>query len=181
MVPRVPRSEIQAICASADTSRSQESPSYPPVWAGRAGRRPTKARKQRKQAMVKQHSGVIMGITAVVSQIPFPYTAGFGPAWAAVEAMLRLLAAELGTHGVRTICLHSAGSEGAADKTLTSSTNPEMGKRFEGWGQRWASRNLLGKAPTLVEVGNMAVFMASDLAGATTGTTVSLNDGMINH
>src|SRR5215203_179971 len=29
--------------------------------------------------MVKQHSGVIMGITAVVSQIPFPYTAGFAP------------------------------------------------------------------------------------------------------
>jgi NADP-dependent 3-hydroxy acid dehydrogenase YdfG len=67
------------------------------------------------------------------------------------------------------------------DKTLTSSTNPEMDKRFEGWGQRWASRNLLGKAPTLEEVGNMAVFMASNLAGATTGTTVSLNDGMINH
>jgi enoyl-[acyl-carrier-protein] reductase (NADH) len=39
----------------------------------------------------------------------------------------------------------------------------------------------LGKAPTLEEVGNMAVFMASDFAGATTGTTVSLNDGMINH
>src|SRR4249920_2343093 len=40
-----------------------------------------------------------------------------GCAWAAVEAMLRLLAAELGPHGVRTVCLHSAGSEGAADKT----------------------------------------------------------------
>ena len=46
--------------------------------------------------MVRQHSGVIMGMTAVVSQMPLPYTAGFGPAWAAVEAMLRLLAAELG-------------------------------------------------------------------------------------
>src|SRR5260370_42626278 len=68
--------------------------------------------------MGKEHSGVIMGMTAVVSQIPFPYTAGFDPAWAAVESMLRLLAAELGPHGVRTVCLHSAGSEGAADKTL---------------------------------------------------------------
>ena len=46
--------------------------------------------------MVKQHAGVIMGMTAVVSQMPLPYTAGFGPAGAAVEAMLRLLAAELG-------------------------------------------------------------------------------------
>jgi 3-oxoacyl-[acyl-carrier protein] reductase len=128
--------------------------------------------------MVQQHSGVIMGMTAIVSHVPFPYTAGFGPAWAAVEAMLRLLAAELGPYGVRTVCLHSAGSEGAADKTLAS-TNPELEKRTEGWGQRWMSRNLLGKGPTLEEVGNMAAFMASDLAGATTGTTVSLNAGMI--
>jgi len=129
---------------------------------------------------VKQHSGVIMGMTAVVSQWPLPYTAGFGPAWAAVEAMLRLLAAELGPYGVRTVCLHSAGSEGAADKTLAHS-NPELDKRTEEWGQRWMSRNLLGKGPTLEEVRNMAAFMASDLAGATTGPTVSLTAGMVNH
>lgn len=130
--------------------------------------------------MVKQHSGVIMGMTAVVSQVPFPYTAGFGPAWAAVEAMLRLLAAELGPYGVRTVCLHSAGSEGAADKTLAH-TNPELEKRTEAWGERWMSRNLLGRETTLEEVGNMAVFLASDLAGATTGTTVNLTSGMVNH
>lgn len=130
--------------------------------------------------MVQQHSGVIMGMTAVVSQWPLPYTAGFGPAWAAVEAMLRVLAAELGPHGVRTVCLHSAGSDGAADKTLAQ-TNPELEKRTDEWGRRWMSRNLLGRGPTLEEVGHMAAFMASDLAGATTGTTVSLNAGMINH
>jgi NAD(P)-dependent dehydrogenase (short-subunit alcohol dehydrogenase family) len=130
--------------------------------------------------MVKQHSGVIMGITAVVSQWPLPYTAGFGPAWAAVEAMLRLLAAELGPYGVRTVCLHSAGSEGAADKTLAHS-NPELDTRTEEWGERWMSRNLLGRGPTLEEVGHMAAFMASDLAGATTGTTVSLTAGMVTH
>ena len=130
--------------------------------------------------MIQQGAGVIMGITAIPSQMPFPYTAGFGPAWAAVEALLRLAAAELGPYGVRTVCLHSAGSDGAADKTLVATT-PEIEKRFGEWGQRWTSRNLLGKAPTLEEVGHMAVFMASDLAGATTATTISLNSGMISH
>jgi NAD(P)-dependent dehydrogenase (short-subunit alcohol dehydrogenase family) len=128
--------------------------------------------------MVKQRSGVIMGITAVVSTMPLPYTAGFGPAWAAVEAMYRLLAAELGPYGVRTVCLRSAGSEGAADKTLASAS-PEVEQRMKGWGERWMSRNLLGRGPTLEEVGQMAAFMASDLAGATTGTTVSLTAGMV--
>jgi NAD(P)-dependent dehydrogenase (short-subunit alcohol dehydrogenase family) len=130
--------------------------------------------------MVKQHSGVIMGMTAVVSHMPLPYTAGFGPAWAAVEALLRVLAAELGPHGVRTVCLQSAGSDGAADKTLATG-NPALDQRTADWGQRWMSRNLLGRGPTLEEVGHMAAFMASDLAGATTGTTVSLDAGMINH
>src|SRR5258708_10359415 len=105
--------------------------------------------------MVQQRWGVIMGMTAGVSHMPLPYTAGFGPAWAAVEAMLRLLAAELGPHGVRTVCLHSAGSEGAADKTLTQS-NPELEKRVEGWGQRWISRNLIVKVPTLEACGRIA-------------------------
>ncbi|HEV2235863.1 MAG TPA: SDR family oxidoreductase [Ktedonobacterales bacterium] len=128
--------------------------------------------------MIKQRAGVIMGMTAVVSRMPLPYTAGFGPAWAAVEAMLRLLAAELGPYGVRTVCLRSAGSDGAADKTLATG-NPDLDKRTEQWGQRWMSRNLLGRGPTLAEVGQMAAFMASDLAGATTGTTVNLDGGMI--
>src|SRR5260370_3343771 len=73
--------------------------------------------------MGKEHSGVIMGMTAVVSQIPFPYTEGFGPAWAGVEAMLRLLAAELGPQGVRTVCLHSPVSEGAANKPRAPTTH----------------------------------------------------------
>src|SRR6266516_5346401 len=90
--------------------------------------------------MIKQHSGVIMGMTAVVSQIPFPYTAGFGPAWAAVEAMLRLLAVEFGPHGVRTVCLHSARTEGAA-KTTLSHTNPQLDTRAEGWREKRRSRN----------------------------------------
>jgi 3-oxoacyl-[acyl-carrier protein] reductase len=133
--------------------------------------------------MQTQKSGVIMAITAVPSQIPYPYTAGFGPAWAAVECMMRLFAAELGPQGIRTVVLHSAGSaeaEASIAKTLAV-TNPELGKRAEAWGQRSNARNLLGKSPTLEEVGNMAVFMASDLAGSTTGTTVSLNAGMINN
>src|SRR5438132_6489687 len=53
--------------------------------------------------MLKQHSGVSMGMTAVVSQIPFPYTAGFGPAWAALEPILRLLPADWRAHRLRPL------------------------------------------------------------------------------
>jgi 3-oxoacyl-[acyl-carrier protein] reductase len=130
--------------------------------------------------MKKQGSGVIMGITAIPARMPFPFTAGFGVGWAAVESMLRLLAAELGPYGVRTVCLQSPGSDGATDKTMTD-PSAELDKRKENWGQRWMNRNLLnGRAPSIEEVGNMATFMASDLAANTTGTVISLDGGMVD-
>jgi 3-oxoacyl-[acyl-carrier protein] reductase len=132
--------------------------------------------------MVKQGSGVIMMMTAIPSRIPMPFTAGFGPAWAAVEALLRTLAVELGPHGIRTVCLHSGGTPGAA-KSIDEEklpVDPVLAERFEGWGQRTRWRNLIGKWPTLEDVGNMAAFLASDRAGVTTGATINLNGGMIN-
>jgi 3-oxoacyl-[acyl-carrier protein] reductase len=50
--------------------------------------------------MLKQHSGVILSITATPGGIGYPYTAGFAPACAAIESFSRNLAAELGPYGV---------------------------------------------------------------------------------
>ncbi|WP_371483235.1 SDR family NAD(P)-dependent oxidoreductase [Kitasatospora sp. NBC_00315] len=132
--------------------------------------------------MTARKQGVIMMMTAVPSRIPYPYTAGFGPAWAAVEAFSRTLAAELGPDGVRVVCLHSAGSPEAprsVESTLAVG-NPALPGRMEGWGRRSEARNLLGRAPSLADVGNMAAFMASDRAGVTTGTIADLTGGMVN-
>ncbi|WP_315818494.1 SDR family oxidoreductase [Paraflavitalea speifideaquila] len=129
--------------------------------------------------MVKQEAGVIMMITAIPSHIPIPYTTGFGPAWAAIEALSKTLAAELGPHGVRTIYLHSAGSpesQESIDHTFKQDALTEQ--RMKEW--KFVHRSLLGKFPTLEQVGNMAAFMASDKAGVTTGTSANLTGGMVN-
>lgn len=129
--------------------------------------------------MVAQGDGVIMMITAIPSHIPIPYTTGFGPAWAAIEALSRTLAAELGPHGVRTIYLHSAGSpetQESMDKSFRLDALTEQ--RMKEW--KFVHRSLLDKFPTLEQVGNMAAFMASGKAGVTTGTSANINGGMIN-
>jgi enoyl-[acyl-carrier-protein] reductase (NADH) len=41
------------------------------------------------------------------------------------------------------------------------------------------ARSLLGRVTTLGDVGNAAVFLASDLAGATTGAVFNLNSGTV--
>lgn len=132
--------------------------------------------------MVKQGSGVILMITAIPSHMPFPYTTGFGPAWAAIEALSRTLAAELGPHGVRTVYLHSAGSPDAAKESFekNETKRPEFVERRKEWEQIGATRNLLQKWPTLEQVGDMAAFMVSDKAGVTTGAGINLNGGMIS-
>lgn len=130
--------------------------------------------------MVAQGSGVIMMITAIPSHIPIPYTTGFGPAWAAIEALSKTLAAELGPQGVRTVYLHSAGSPEAQesiDQTFVVAALAQQ--RMKEW--KFVHRNLVGgKHPTLAQVGYMAAFMASDKAACTSGTFANLTSGMVN-
>ncbi|MGX5819503.1 SDR family NAD(P)-dependent oxidoreductase [Chitinophaga lutea] len=128
--------------------------------------------------MVAAGKGVILMITAIPSHMPIAYTTGFGPAWAALEALSRTLAAELGPHGIRTVCLHSAGSpesQPSIDRSFLH--NDVTAERMKNW--KFVHMNLLGKHPTLEQVGNMAVFMASNKAGVTTGALANISGGMV--
>jgi NAD(P)-dependent dehydrogenase (short-subunit alcohol dehydrogenase family) len=131
--------------------------------------------------MVKQGSGVIMMITAIASRMAIPGTVGFSPAWAAMEALCRTLAVELGPHGVRTVCLHSTGSPETADSIgKTFHQDPAVMQHFmDSWAKRSAQHQLLPKSTSLEEVGAMAAFMASDKAGTSTGTIANMSAGMV--
>ncbi|HEU5187824.1 MAG TPA: SDR family oxidoreductase [Candidatus Saccharimonadales bacterium] len=131
--------------------------------------------------MVTQGSGVIMMITAIPSRMPVPGSVGFGVAWAGMEALSRTLAVELGQYGVRTVCLNSTGSPETADSIgKTFNQDPKVLKRFsEGWAERSKWHMLVPNAVSLDQVGAMAAFMASDKAGATTGTIANMSAGMV--
>jgi NAD(P)-dependent dehydrogenase (short-subunit alcohol dehydrogenase family) len=53
---------------------------------------------------------VILTITATPARSAASLVGGMAPAWAAMEALSRSLAAELGPYGIRVICLRSAGT-----------------------------------------------------------------------
>jgi 3-oxoacyl-[acyl-carrier protein] reductase len=78
--------------------------------------------------MAQRGSGVIMSVT--VPPTPMLHNGGFGVACAAVEALWRSLALELGPRGVRFIILRSAGSpdspgsERRSSVTLRPSVSP---------------------------------------------------------
>jgi 3-oxoacyl-[acyl-carrier protein] reductase len=127
--------------------------------------------------MAERDSGVILTLSAstVRAYVPGVYVGGFGVACAAIEALTKQFAAELGPSGIRVNCLRSEGIpeswEGASTEDWSASTG-EIEDSLK-------ARSLLGRVTTLADVGNAAAFLASDLAGATTGTVFNLISGTI--
>src|SRR5260370_16221382 len=60
--------------------------------------------------MEKQGSGVILGLTAPNARLPRPNMGGFSVQGAAIEALCRQLAFEVGPRGVRVVCLRTGGT-----------------------------------------------------------------------
>lgn len=127
--------------------------------------------------MAGRGSGVILTLSAsaVRAYVPGVYVGGFGIACVAIEALTKQLAAELGPRGIRAVCLRPEGMpeswEGASTEGWSAPTE-EIEAAIK-------VRSALGRTTTLADVGNAAAFLASDRAGATTGTIFNLTSGTV--
>jgi 3-oxoacyl-[acyl-carrier protein] reductase len=122
--------------------------------------------------MVRQRSGVILTLSSSSSVLSgrdrrYHLTGGFSTACAAIEALSRSLAGELGPQGIRVICLRPD----AIPETWGGGAQDTRKYMEDG--------TALGHLPTLSEVANAAVLMASDRASAMTGTIANLSCGSI--
>lgn len=133
--------------------------------------------KAAARRMAKRGSGVILTLSAsaVRAYVPDVYVGGFGIACVAIEALTKQLAAELGPRGIRAVCLRLEGIpeswEGVSTEDWSAPTE-EIEAALK-------ARSLLGRVTRLADVGNAAAFLASDRAGATTGTVANLTSGTV--
>jgi NAD(P)-dependent dehydrogenase (short-subunit alcohol dehydrogenase family) len=109
---------------------------------------------------------------------------GHGVAFAGVEQLTRLLAAELGPQGVRVLCLCPHAIPEAVARSHARDVFQRRaeadGTTIEAMLEGAAKHStLLGRLPTLAEVAETAAFVASDRAGAMTATTVNLSCGAL--
>ena len=130
--------------------------------------------------MVEKRSGVILIHTPEPARLGLPLVGGMGPAWAAMEAFNRNLSAELGSYGIRAVCIRSTGLPethtievvfGLHAKTM-GIPQEQFLKFVEGMTHR-------KRSTTLAEVANTAVFLASDKGSGFTGTVANVTGGMI--
>lgn len=130
--------------------------------------------------MAGQGSGVILTITASPSRTAVPLMGGMAPAWAAVEALSRGLAAELGPFGVRVVCLNAAGMADSAQIAEVYGLHADAyGISRDAFQARMADRTLRKQLPTTAEIADVAAFLASDRSKAVTGAIANLTGGLI--
>jgi NAD(P)-dependent dehydrogenase (short-subunit alcohol dehydrogenase family) len=130
--------------------------------------------------MAAAGSGVILTITATPACVPLPNQGSLGVVGAAIEALCRQLAVDLGPQGVRVICLRSAGSPDApgVDYAMTVSAK-RAGISRQAFEDELAEQTLLKRLPRLAEVGAVAALMASDRASAVTATVANVTCGQL--
>jgi 3-oxoacyl-[acyl-carrier protein] reductase len=119
--------------------------------------------------MVKQGSGVILQFGGGGPQT-LPGLGGFKVALDAVESLRRQWAVELGPHGIRVVTLKSGGVPESIPDTFAGKDEIAAGLQ---------QATLLKRTATLADVGNVAVFVASDLARTITATEVNISCGAI--
>jgi 3-oxoacyl-[acyl-carrier protein] reductase len=115
--------------------------------------------------MIRQRSGVILAFGGYGD--PFPNLGGLQVAFQAAEALRRALAVELGSHGIRVVTLQTNG-------IAESISNPEFRARIEAG---LVATTMLGRGATLDDVGNAAVFAASEWARTVTASKINITCG----
>jgi 3-oxoacyl-[acyl-carrier protein] reductase len=134
--------------------------------------------------MVRRGSGVILTLATPASRLPGPGYLGHAVACAGVEGLTRHLAGELGSFGVRVLCIRShaipeAVGRGSHSRQVFGAVARREGMGIDEMLERVASSTLLKRLPTLDQVAATAVFLASPHAGAMTGTVANLSCGLL--
>jgi NAD(P)-dependent dehydrogenase (short-subunit alcohol dehydrogenase family) len=123
--------------------------------------------------MIPRRSGVILAFGGPGDRsgpLRDYYLGGTQVAFDAIESMRRQLSVELGPHGIRFVTLASGG---------VPETLPEP---FEGRDKIFEmieQQSLLGRAATLEDVGNAAVFAASDWGRTLTAAILNVSCGAL--
>jgi 3-oxoacyl-[acyl-carrier protein] reductase len=127
--------------------------------------------------MVPHGSGVILMFGGRGGRDPIRdfYTGGHqifmgatGVAFGALDVMRRQLAVELGPSGIRVLTIESAGIPETVDEDWREMMTAGL-----------AAGTMLKRAETLADVGDVAVFAASDRARSLTGTAINMTAGKV--
>lgn len=139
------------------------------------------ARAAARRMTEAKSGGVILMHTPEPARISAPLLGGMGPAWAAMEALGRNLSAELGSQGIRVVCLRTTGMPETHTIDIVFGIHGKVlgipAEQFRAFMEGMTHRK---RSTTLAEFANAAVVVASDLGAGWAGTVANLTGGIVD-
>ncbi len=126
------------------------------------------------RVMIRQRAGVILSLTATPGGIGYPHAGGFRPACRFIASFSLGLASELGPYGVRVVNIRSAGSP---DSQVFKDAIKHGGDKAKEFIKKIEDDTMLKRMPSMQDIANTAVFLASAMASGITGVTVDVTCG----
>ncbi|MFE5196000.1 SDR family NAD(P)-dependent oxidoreductase [Streptomyces sp. NPDC056601] len=129
--------------------------------------------------MVAQGGGVILSLDSG-SRNGTPMLGGTGAADGATDALIRQLAQELGSSGVRALGIWTAGvADTLTPEKLAGAGAPAMDEAaLQGVLAHLDSLRMTTCSPRIADIAALATFLASDAASSVTGTWINATAGM---
>ena len=129
-----------------------------------------------------ERAGCLISVVAPAARMAMPGHAGHIVGCAGIEAFTKALASELGPKNIRVLCLRShaivdAVEAGSYTREVFEPKAQALGLTIDQWLGGAAQSTMLKRLPTLAQVAEMIVFLASEHAAAMTGTVVNMTSG----
>ena len=128
--------------------------------------------------MIKQGSGVILFLTGSTARGHVEGGTSIGVTFGAIETLMENLAFEIGTSGVRAVCIRTtANTDSGAIQQVMEVMTGQMNITKEQAVARIANFNFLKTPAGVADTAKLAAFLASDRARLMTGTVVNSSAG----
>jgi NAD(P)-dependent dehydrogenase (short-subunit alcohol dehydrogenase family) len=136
--------------------------------------------KAAARRMINQKHGVILMNTPSPSRVSVPFMGGMPSTWSSIEALSRTISAELGPHGIRSICiLTSAMPDTPLIDEVYSLHAKAHNIDYKQFHAGMEGKTHTKRLASINDLANAAVFVASDEGKAITGTILNLTAGLV--
>ncbi|HEX7876774.1 MAG TPA: SDR family NAD(P)-dependent oxidoreductase [Sphingobium sp.] len=137
------------------------------------------AREVLNRSMLERKTGSIINVSSTAGWMGMPRKSHYVSAKAGLRALTKVIATEAGPYGVRCNCLVPGGIETDLWRNWGKRMAGEQGISFEEWKAKSFESVPLRTISQPEDIGNLALFLASDESRTITGQSINCDAGSI--
>lgn len=137
------------------------------------------SREVLKRSMLERKTGSIINFSSTAGWTGMPRKSHYVASKAGLRALTKVIATEAGPYGVRCNCLVPGGIETDLWTNWGKRMSAEQGISFEAWKEKALGDVPLRTISQPEDIGNLALFLASDESRTITGQSINCDAGSI--